>query len=222
MEAGAELEKFLGLLGRRPLVLPTIITSPPPLHILLPYFLGGTSRPGHRTLGLGRAVVIEAKGGGSSFLPAWAGGPPHPHLPPSSDGCALHPLCHLPSPSGPSPPFLPPCPSWVSSPILFSPFLPRPLPWAHSGERSFVAPSPRTPLILVLTGTRAMQFLNGDHAQSPAPLLGSVFSFLAPCPCLSLSVPFLVSLCVCLSGSVSKSLPPLSPWKLILTLTLSK
>lgn len=30
MEAGAELEEFLGLLGRRPLVLPTIITSPPP------------------------------------------------------------------------------------------------------------------------------------------------------------------------------------------------
>ena len=35
---GAELEKFLRLLGRWFLVPLTIITLPPPLHILLPYF----------------------------------------------------------------------------------------------------------------------------------------------------------------------------------------
>lgn len=155
-------------------------------------------RPGRRTLGLGREVVIKAKGSASSFLPAWAGGPPRPHLPPSSDGCALHPLCHLPSQSGPSPPFLPPCLSCVSSSILFSPFLPRPLPWAHSGERSSVAPSPRTPLILALTSPRSMQSLRWSPRPVPSP--SALLCFLLPvslspslplCPfsCFSLCLP---------------------------------
>lgn len=38
---GAELEKVLGLQGRWFLVLLAIITSPPLLHILLPYFQRG-------------------------------------------------------------------------------------------------------------------------------------------------------------------------------------
>ena len=70
MRTGAELEKFLRLLGRCFLVPLIIITPPPPSHILLPYF--------QRALvtgpwGLRRTMVINAKGSRSSFLPAWAG-----------------------------------------------------------------------------------------------------------------------------------------------------
>ena len=156
MGTGAELEKFLGLLGRCFLVPLIIITPPPPLHILLPYFQKAlVAGP----WGLRRAMVIKAKGSRSSFPPAWAGvcvwsvspGP----CPPPSDGCALHLLCHLLCHSDPNPL------SCVSSPSLPPSSLPSfpALCPGTGGERSLVASSlflPHlTPVLLVLTSARS-------------------------------------------------------------------